>query len=372
MGYLDFIDPGNSGGSVPTPSSPWEGLSPSPPAIYRCSVCNAAFPDADQLFEHRFAEHPYTRPTLILDGREITSPREVIAKALAASQITLMNTQSCIFDGKTIKPSSLPVLIAQQRTGLHTIVLSKLGIDSAYELEFDIPDSAELTDVDRLFLSIVGAETLSLDRINIFVEMTSRFRTALRYVDGLSNYLYGVLAKDQRGGTHLSQGDYKIKFNLALDALRHFDRPLANVVIGIVNFSHNIFTDGTRLAGSPRLQQAMQVFYGYTNNNPLPIFKPWSGGGMGNVPIDHATDQIIQWALNSQEDFQLNHRQMESSVESADWVPDDRFKVIIMLAEKLAAIGDHEAAKYYARNVTNDALFSDWAQHIMNSDTKYE
>lgn len=370
MGFLDFIDPGNSGGSVPTPSSPWERLPPPVPVVYRCAVCAATFDDADQLFEHRFGEHPYTRPTLILSGREITSPREIVTRPLSESQITVANTDLCVFDDQPVPAEKLPKLLAQERTGLHTIVLDRLGIKTRYEIVFEIADTKELAEVERLFLAIVGSETLSVDRINVFVEMTSQYKTALLYVDGLCHYLYGVLAKDQRGGTHLPQAEYKTKFNLALDGLRHFDRPLAEVVVGVVNFSQNAFDDGKTLDASPRLQRAMRMYSSFANGKCPMATTNWSGSGMGNVPVDHATDQVIQWALDGNDEFLRHHRQMEAVIDTAEWVPNDRFKVSMLLAERLSALGQVAAAKRFARSVTNDALFSDWAQRIMELDAE--
>ena len=370
MSFLDFIDPGNSGGSVPAPSSPWDGLPPPSPVVYRCSVCNTAFYDADELFAHRFTEHPYTRPALILAGRELTSPRELIVHPLNERDVILANTDQCYLDGKAVEPMQLPQLLSQQRGGVHTIVLESLGIETRYEMLFEIAEARELDEVEQLFLSIAGSDTLTIDRINVFAELTAKYKTALPYVDGLCHYLYGVLAKDQRGGTHLPQAEYKTKFNLALDSLRHFARPLANVVVGIIDFSGNAFSDGDTLPTSPRLQHAMRVYDGFTRQIVPAVLYSWSGGGMGNVPVDHATSQILQWAIESTEDFLRHRRQMEMALDDAEWVPDDRFKVSMLLAERLSSLGDVAAAKCFARSVTNDALFGDWAQRIMDLDTE--
>lgn len=370
MAFLDFVDPGNSGGSVPTPPSPWDRLPPPAPMVYQCSVCNATFRDADQLSEHRFSAHPYRRPALILRGRELTSPREIVVEPLLCSHIALANTDCCIFDGRPVKPELLPRLLAKCQEGLHTIMLEKRGIETTYELDFEIADAVELAKVERLFLSIVGSETLSLDRINLFAEMTSKYATARRYMDGLCHYLYGVLAKDQRGGTHLPQTEYKTKFNLALDGLRLFGRPLSDLVVGIVNFSQNAFNDGNRLAASPRLQDAMRMFWGFLNDIPHRAPVRWLGEGVGNVPVDHATDQIVNWAVETTDEVLRQRRQMEAVTSASEWVPDDRFKVAMLLAERLASDGQVVAAQRFARSVTNDAVFGEWAQRIMELDAE--
>lgn len=370
MGFLDFIDPGNSGGSVPTPSSPWDRLPPPAPVVYRCVVCNAAFPDPDRLFEHRFTAHPYKRPALILGGRELTSPREVVVRPLTAADIVLANTDLCFFDGASVKPEHLAALLSNQRDGLHTVVLNKLGIETSYEIAFEIAAPIELDEVDRLFLSIVGAETLTVDRINLFVDIAEPYPTAKRYLDGLCQYLYGVLAKDQRGGTHLQQSDYKTRFNLALDTLRLFDRPLANVAVGVVNFSQNAFNDGESLDASVKLQYAMRVFSGFLRQIVVEKPSSWPVTGVGNVPIDHATDQIVSWASEGIVEMLKHRREMESVISSPVWVPDDRFKVSILLAERLAKNGNIADAQIHARLLVNDGLFGEWAQQIIEMDAK--
>ena len=368
MGFLDFIDPGNSGGSVPAPPSPWERLSPPAPVVYRCIICNATFLDPDRLFEHRFTAHPYKRPALILGGRELTSPREVVVRPLTAADIVLANTDLCFFDGATVKPEHLATMLSNQRDGLHTVVLNKLGIETPYEIAFEIAAPTELAEVDRLFLSIVGAETLTLDRINLFADMAEPYPTARRYLDGLCQYLYGLLAKDQRGGTHLQQSDYKTRFNLALDTLRLFDRPLANVAVGVVNFSQNAFNDGESLGASAKLQYAMRVFSGFLRQIGVERPPTWSVTGIGNVPVDHATDQIVSWASEGIAEVLKHRREMEAVISSPEWVPDDRFKASILLAERLAKNGDIAAAQSHARLVMNDGLFGEWAQRIMEMD----
>lgn len=152
MGFLDFIDPGNSGGSVPSQSSPWDGLGPSPAVVYRCSVCSASYLNKDQLFEHRFSEHPFKRPALILAGRELTSPRELLSQPLIMSQVILANTDHCVFDSKPVETAKLPYVLSQQRTGLHTIVLDRLGIETRYELLFEIADVRELEEQENCFI----------------------------------------------------------------------------------------------------------------------------------------------------------------------------------------------------------------------------
>jgi hypothetical protein len=307
---------------------------------------------------------------MILDGREITSPRQIISAPLNEHQISFANSDRCLLDGREVSIKILPRLLASIKAGVLGISLQRQGIETCYEIVFEIADPKELEFVESNFWSIVGSGTLSVDRINSFVDLTSSCQTAIRYVDGLCQYLYGVLAKDQRGGTHLDVSEYKTRFNLAIDGLSSFDRHLARIVIGVINFTQNAFDDGSTLVFSPKLQCAMLNYFEYLNNKSTSPFAgvSFQGKGMGCVPIDYATDQIIQWVLDPDNEGQ-QLRQMEAVVDSGDWVPDDRVKVSILLAERLAHRQDYAAAKRFARKLANDAIFSEWAGRIMEMNT---
>jgi len=102
----------------------------------------------------------------------------------------------------------------------------------------------------------LGGDTLDIVRIDNFIDITEKYSTARRYVDGLSNYLYGILAKDQRGGTNLKQSDYKARYSSAFDILKGFETPLSAIVNVIINFNKNIFSY-SNLLFTPQLQQVM-------------------------------------------------------------------------------------------------------------------
>ena len=370
MPYLDTIDPGNSGGSVPAQSSPWEQLSPPEQVLYLCRFCDARFLDLGDFFLHRSSAHPFRRPALILDGRELTAPRVIAVQPLQSSHITLVHTTTCFFDGKKIPAERLPELLAGKREGMHSVILEKFGIKTAYEIVFEIADVNELREVDKVFSSLVCTDTLSLARINGFAEVTARYKTAIGYVDGLCQYLYGVLAKDQRGGTTLDQLQYKTKFNLAVSRLQDFRRPLADVVVGIVNFSQNIFTDGSGLDVAPKLRHAMRVFFGFEKGVWLAEEKLPVVSAMSSIPIDDATNQILNLASASSKEILKDKQHLEAVIASGNWGLGDKLKVSMLLAERLAFEGQIAAAQGLVRSIANDALFADWVIRIMKLDAK--
>lgn len=370
MGHLDFIDPGNSGGSVPAPESPWINIARKP-ITYRCKVCGEIFADPDVLFDHRFAQHPFKRPALFLAGHEITTPRQLITRLLDEKAISVLNADACLLDGRHMNVIELPAHLAKQSSGLHELVLSKQGIETRYEFDFVIPDERDIQKVEELFFALVGGDVFDVASINAFINTANQYRTANHYLDGLCQYLYGILAKDQRGETHLAQSESKTKFNLALDTLRLFDTALARVVVGVVNFNENAFNPGEGLSAAPKLQLAMRNFYGFLKGKIAPL-EPIAtlGNGQGNVPLDHSTDQLIRWVMMEADELHEEAKLLERNLQDPSWPSNDRFKIQMLLAEMYAGRGEYVSARSHARFAVNDALFGEWAQRIMDMGNK--
>jgi len=153
MPYLDFIDPGNSGGSVPPPELNW---SLSSLTIYPCLSCSATFLKSDELFEHRFENHPFLKPAFIFRGMEITTSRIIITKPIFKKDIVIAQTNTLIINGMSVDENRLIDELSSKKQGIVEVKLNNEGVESIYELEFDIPDQAELKEVDSLFFGLLG------------------------------------------------------------------------------------------------------------------------------------------------------------------------------------------------------------------------
>lgn len=358
-GYMEFHDPWQGSDSS-------EGLATPIPITYVCPQCGFSCDDPSDLSDHKFQDHGLHRPALLLGGQEVLSPKQLVTRPLREDEISVINAESCQVNGAALPIQDLPGFLAQQKKGFFSIIVSRAGISSQYDFTVELPNPDELREIGRLFLAIVGKDTLDIERINALIDAAEKFESARRYLDGLSQYLYGVLAKDQRGGTQLSQADYKTKFNMALDNLGQYNTPLAQVIVGVVNFSQNVFDDGATLASAPRLYDAMQQFHGFMNGHPVEAGIPIIGSsGVANVPLDHATDQILSWAITPYAELHEHAKQLENAALGSTWTPDDRFKVAMLLAQMYTTLGERELARSHARRAVNDALFGDWAQRIM-------
>ncbi len=363
MSYLDFIDPGNSGGSIRIPEMPpFKPL----PIVYRCSVCSEEFSKQDELFKHRFENHPFRRPALILRGMEITSPREIVTKPLVAEDIVFANANLFKINGKDYEKLQFVNLLTKQTQGILVVSLANDGVETTYEIELAIPDSDEIKNVECLFFSLLGKEVVDLSRIDAFIDSTEHLLTAKRYIDGLANYLYGLLAKDQRGGTHLEQHEYRSKYNMALDTLKTFETPLSLVICAIINFNQNVFIYSDSSSPVSKLNQVMNKFFCFVHDEKFEYSSLRTGSDFSSVPLDSYTDRLIKWGMMNLDDLYTHRKEIELAIESPDWVVDDRFKARIIVTEMFLSQDNFSAAKKMARKVVNDAIFGDWAQHIMD------
>ena len=344
----------------------YESYTPQP-VWYTCGTCGSIFDSQDALFEHRFQLHPFKRPTLLLNGIEITSPHELIANQLDASDLVFGHVDRCYLNGVLVEKDDLTKTLANKKHGLISIVLESNGVQSTYQLDFDVPDEKELFDVEQLFFETVGGHILDMGRIDLFIDMTARFKSTKRYVDGLSQYLYGILAKDQRGGTMLERSDYTTKINQALDILRHFDRPLALAVVGVVNFNQNVFDSTNKLFAAPKARSAMLKFNNYVTGN-VSNNDTWTrdtSASVRKIPLDYATEKIYEWSSMLINELIKIRKELEHSLKSHDWVANDKFKVQMLLAELLVATDDFPAAIRIAGSFSNDTVFGPWAQRIL-------
>lgn len=336
---------------------------------YPCMICGKDFESKDELFDHRFEQHPFKRPILFFNGLEATSPTQLLVHPLAPETIDFGATTRCFLNGSIIEKSDLISHLAGKRRGMCSIVLANEEIESSYQIDFDVPNESDLKEVERIFFEVAGTDILNLDRIDLFINMSSSFQTAIRYVDGMSNYLYGILAKDQRGGTQLQRSDFISKFNQALDTLQHFERPLAFAIVGVVNFNQNFFEKVDLLSKVPKIYLAMRKFNGLVTGDTN------TGGNVAlpnlvsskNIPLDYATEKIFEWALMPSEELYKLRKELEHLANSTELVTNDRFKIQMLLAELLVEHREYSAAIRVAGRYSNDSVFGTWAQRIIGA-----
>lgn len=361
-GYLEFHEPTGLSEIYITPM----------PVCPRCQKCGQEFPDFDALTLHRFEMHPYLQPALLIDGVEFVATRHTISKKIKAENIRFTNTNSCWFNGEQVTTNVLPERIAAARQKFISVRLKNDAgaVDTNYDLDICIPEKNDIIEVEKRFFELSSAGNLNVISINNFIQVTRDFPSARSYVDGLSMYLYGVLAKDQRGDTSLTREEGRARMTAALQLLARFDTSLSVVISQTINFNLNAFNDGLVLQNSPRLARVMQRFWYLLHpNENLRVFPDETEVARSkHVPLDVCTNQLIEWSLLSSSSIVEKRKELEKTLSDDNWIPDDRFKVQILLVDALNNEKDVKGCSDHARRLRHHAQWGKWAESLIQID----
>lgn len=345
-----------------------------PKPDYECEVCGAAFWSDDKLAHHRMEVHPRRRPQLFLRQMQAFEPLNIVSTPLAVKDVRVVHASRVTLDGNVIDHARLSARLSKMNQGVSDVILSDAGIDTRYRIKFEIANQRDLGEVDRAIFELASRHELTVDRIGDFVARCERYPTVRRYVDGLAQYLYGSLAKEQTGGTHIPYENYRERFNLALESLRGFRTSLSSVVVGLVNFSENVFDGYDLLDHAPRLQGAMQFFSQVLSGHGVPTLENPTeslGSSSARVPADAMTENLMGWAHELMRVRRLDDEALLRKMrQDPRTPPDDLFKLSILLAEHCLFEGRSEEAQNFARPYTDHPLFRQWAKAVYRADTK--
>ena len=230
------------------------------PPVFTCSQCLATFDSVEELSKHRFETHPAKRPTLLLRGQEVGGARFRVTAAVDPSDVQVHHATTAHVNGSPVAIRRIGRFLASHSHG--TVVLQLANSDAAanFELSVEIADPADVRGVDRSLIAMAGFRRLDHQAIEDFIARTRPFTSVAGYVDGICEYLFGVMAKEQSSESHLPLSAYKEKFNRAAYLLRDYQSPVADLVRAIVAFHFNQFETAARLAGTSRLGGVAEKF----------------------------------------------------------------------------------------------------------------
>lgn len=366
--FLDHIDPGQGGSAMVIPSYNWYRI-PIKPEVYPCSQCKSVFSTYDEWFAHRFHLHPIRRPMLILGHREVMGPRLVVMNTSDLTEVRSVNAAACTFNGVETDVSQLPKLLGSQTNGFYEIHLlgTRENVVSKYEISVEIASEEHLRSVEAEFGKLAATGVLTVQGINAFIQSACLAKTAKRYTDGLANYLFGLLGKDQRGDTGLTQDQGLAKLNESHQTLEQLDRPLARVVCAIIEFQLNSFSKRNGLQSVPKLLQAIDWFDSCRTGSidlPSGVHIPESSASP-RVPLDAATNELIDWCSASRDVLVERIKHIVKRTKQPDWLPTDRIKAQVLLAAIYNHMGSHKLSIEIARGFRHDAVFKDMSENLI-------
>jgi hypothetical protein len=362
-GYVEFHEPTGLG------DHERPKLDGRPVPAHKCDVCGSAFMSEAELARHRFETHPRTRPALLLRRRALLpAPAiNVISSPLTDTEVSVRGTARIVVNDRALDEAALKRALCAPCEDLVTISLGQTGLETVYRIHFDIANAADLKAIDALFLELVEDGAINVSRVRDLVNLARPYRTGGRYVDGLTEYLFGIMAKQQSGGTHIPLEEYRERYNAALSGLADFRTALAVTVVGIVNFNENVFEGSASVAHATKLHVATQYFQAVLFGGAKPAADTRLGHGRiaGRVPADEATERIVGWGHEMAARGGLQDEGLvRASLNAGACAPDDRFKLCVLLAESCATQGRIDDARQFARPYSGHPIFGGWADRF--------
>ncbi|RZR39857.1 hypothetical protein [Vibrio vulnificus] len=299
--YTNFIDPGNSGGSVPTPDTSIPFVPRK--TVYPCRFCATTFGTDGLRVQHEWNEHPSKNPQLYIRGKAVGSTRLTISTKLSPEDIEFTNCERLTINGYEVHLDDASQLLSSKEKHFFDVTAINQNISRVFKVDVDIANPAELEQVDSLFWLILNREDFTEELITQFVRSCSDFASTRDYVDGIIKYLQGIMAKDGKAQVLIFE-DFDKRFSQARTKLQPFDTPLSRAIQSVIDFNQNQF-DANGLECVPFLAQAMALFL----NNDLIRTEVIPQRNSKKLPVDRITafllDEVIdQFDCHSVESIQ--------------------------------------------------------------------
>lgn len=328
---------------------------------HACVSCGAAFFSERDLEVHEFSGHVRPRPTLILDGREVGRTRLYVTRETLAQDWVFHSTHSVAINGEPFVPESAPAALASKKSGFADVVATNGDVRQEFQFEFALAEATDLSGIDEALYSLINGNVWGRDSIDTFIMRGKRYPSASRYLDGIANYLYGVLAREELADVGGDPEKYEGRYDSAVRILGEFDRPPAEAICGLVAFHYNQFDRAMAKTTSARVSDVSKRL------KLLLLGKAASPAGLAGAhhsELDAAlSDSTVERVLR------LCAMPLDGGPEAivADAIsdlrrqrPSDQLKLQVVLAEHYLAAGRHTEARAHADEVRHSSAAETW------------
>ncbi|MFX1821427.1 hypothetical protein PV768_16735 [Pseudarthrobacter sp. CC4] len=356
-GYLEFHEPTEEGtGTVAEPL----------PATFPCATCGVDFFTDRDLRVHAFEGHPTRRPVLVLKGRECGRTRLTLTSATSPEDWVIRNTDAVAINGTGTSIANAVEFLAAQRGGVVDVTLTKSDVVQAFQFEFALADVDHLESVDDALKRLIDGGELSLRAIDDFIMRSKGYLSAGRYLYGLANYLYGVLAREGLAESGVRDdlqdgGGYQGKYDQAVGILGTFDRPAAEAICGIVAFHYNHFERAMTKTKSQRVAEVSLRFQSLLKRETYFVgdLAPSPHASLDVALSDSVIEQVLGWsALPLDGTAAAEIAELSASIHQQR--PYDAFKLHLVAAEHALAEGDIATAGQHAERLRYSRLAEGW------------
>lgn len=355
MSYcINFIDPGNAGGSVPIPDTSYKG--PNKPIQYNCRYCKAVFLSDAERIQHEWEAHPTRNPLLLIDHVETSATRLKVRDARVLDNIEILYADHISINDEPIEETEVKQILTSSNKKFFKIELMNQQVSRRFELEVDIVDPSDIQAIDVLFYEMLAGDDIKDELVSKFIDICeTRYPNATSYTDALVKYLHGIKAKDG-GASHITFEQHVTKLNQALDTLKWFKSDLAKSIISLIDFNFNRFDINQGTYQSPSLDFSLSFFSGSE-------FSKVSLGSENRaitIPVDRVTSLIINLILKDYD--KLEYQEIESlarSSKTTGFTAQDSAKLNFILYRKATAEGLSKEAMRLFKKLNHDEVFKD-------------
>jgi hypothetical protein len=333
-----------------------------------CELCGEVFSSLDQLRDHVFNTHPAGSPELVIAGRLAARQGEVIRSSGLLAGILALDTTRASLNGQDIAPDGLSDAMAKAGNGRHRITLWRDRVMNQYVLELDMADADAVRIVDEMLKEFFASGDLTVGSISTLSGSCSKVKSAKSYLEGMVQYCFGVLAKDQRGDTDLSREDYVERFNLAAYALQGHSTLVARAIRTVIALDQNVFDIAPAALDIPVLARSFDFFRQLTKGEmPEVPEMPFAGQGSGlRFPIDVANENFILLTFHDPAAGDEMAAALERWATGPSLLRNDRPKARILLGYWHLMAGNTELARSVLRGLVNDPVFGFGSRSLLD------
>lgn len=359
-GYEEFHEPTGFGD--------WTG--PDLTMRFDCARCSASFYSLEALRKHRFEAHPLRLPRAFFKGLELGAQTIMIRSAFESHDFEFALAEEVCVNGRAMPATGVAAHLASLNDEFVNLDLIGAGLTVSHKVDIRIARDEDLNEVEAALLRMAGLRRLTVEAIQTLIEDCDAFKSANDYVQGVTRYLYGVLAKERAPSSNLQFDDYLKYFNEAEKTLAGFERPVALLIRALVAFHFNRFADARRLAPTKRLRTAAGAFESL-------LVEEQVGGGAFGAPFSSKTDSAIEalltdihsesilaWLASGLEGMAGVFDNLEAALEHP-WAEYDKLKIRLMLAESCLVRGQDLRARQIARELIGLPETEDWAGGLL-------
>lgn len=337
---------------------------------FDCERCSARFDSLEALRKHRFEAHPLRQPRAFFQGLELGAQTVKIRSPFALGDFEFALAEQARVNGQAIPLTGVAAHLASLNDEFVKLDLIGAGVTVSHKVDIRIARDEDLQAVEAALLRMAGLRRLTVEAIQALIEECSAFKSANDYVQGLTRYLYGVLAKERAPSSSLHFDEYLRYFNEAEQTLAGFDRPVARLIRALVAFHFNRFGDARRLAPTKRLRTAAGAFETLLGAKQVcggsfgAPFSSKSDSAIEALLTDIHSESILAWLASGRDGMAEASNNLEAALEHP-WAEYDKLKIRLMLAESCLVRSEDQRARQIARELIGLPETEAWAEGLL-------